>query len=229
MIPKPSLPKYKLTFPASKQTIEYRAFTVGEEKILLLAMEDKTPERIVEALDQIFNLCTFGVCKLEKMVQVDAEYLFINIRNKSLGEGIEVTHKCKKCKNVIETVLNLEDIKILDPQKADPNIKISDTEIITLQYPTLDKTISLDDNTDPLISVAKCIETLVVGDKVYTKEDTPIQDFVDYLNGLTQKQINMLEEFFNTMPKIVFDMNYKCTVCGEENNIHMEGLNDFLE
>jgi hypothetical protein len=229
MIPRPEQPKYKLTLPASKEVIEYRAFTVGEEKVLLLAMEEKNPERLVDALDQIFGLCTFGVCKLKEMTQVDAEFLFINIRNKSLGEGIEVTHKCHSCENKIETTLNLDDIKILDAERMDPNIKVSDTDIITLKYPTLDKTINLVDEEDPLLAVAKCIDMLMIGEKIYTKEETSLKDFVDYLNGLTQKQIDQLEKFFNTMPRIVFDMNYTCAKCGAQNNIHLEGLNDFFE
>jgi hypothetical protein len=228
-LPNQELPKYKIQLPASKKNIEFRPFNVREEKILLLAMETGNSDNIVTALTQIFELCTFGVCKLNEMIQVDAEYLFIHLRNKALGEGIDVSHECNNCSYKTEMTLNLEDIKVLDAEKVDPNIQISENTIVTMSYPTLDKTIDLSDDADPLVSVAKCIESLTIGESVYHKEDTKLTDYVEYLNGLTQVQIDMLEAFFKTMPRIVFDLEYKCVKCETSNKIHLEGLNDFFE
>jgi len=228
-LPAPSLPKYTLTLPATKKGISYRAFSVREEKVLLLAIEEKNTDRMVEALSQIFELCTFGVCKLNEMVQVDAEFLFIHIRNKSLGEGVEVTHECKSCRNKIDITLNLDDIVVQEQIKMDPNIKISDSTIVTLSYPSLDKTMSLTADSDPILAVAKCVEMLTIDNQVYTKDDLSILEIAEYLGNLTQVQIDLLESFFNSMPRITFDTTYNCVKCDTANNIHLEGLGDFFE
>lgn len=229
MIPKNELPKYKITLPASKKTVEYRGFTVGEEKILLLAVEYNDIPKLVDALAQIISLCTFGVCDLNNMIQVDAEFLFINIRNKSMGEGVDVSHKCSACGNKIEMTLNLENIKVIETEKVDNNVRISENTIITLSFPSLDKTMNLvDSNDDMVTSIAKCIDMITIGETTYVKEDTPLEDFVEYLGSLNQMQIDTLERFFESMPRIIFDLDYTCVKCAAPNKIYLEGMNDFF-
>lgn len=226
-IPKQDLPKYELILPASNKKITYRPFTVKEEKILLLSIEDDKPEQMVKAIGQIFDLCTFGVCDINRMIQVDSEYLYLHIRNKSLGEGLEVNHKCS-CGKVNYLSLNLENINVVKPEKIDSNIPLRENLVIQLSYPTLEKTIGMSDDT-VIDSIAKCVELIMVDDVVYTKDDYSLEKIVDYLeSNLTQLELDKLDSFFKTMPRIEFRQSYTCK-CGKTNEILIEGLDDFLD
>lgn len=226
-IPKQTLPKYTITLPASGKKVIFRPFTVKEEKILLLAYEEKRSEQTVLAISQIFDLCTFGVCKLEEMVQVDAEFLFINIRNKSLGEGVEVSHRCVSCDKKTHLLLDLENIEIVKGEEVSPNVKIDEQTIIQLSYPTIDKTIDVEDN--PLLTAARCVNMMIIGEEVYNRPEYSDEDYLEYLESLSEVELHLLDDFFKSMPRVVFTKNYICPDCKTENTVIVEGLGDFFE
>lgn len=225
IIPAFEQPKYELTLPSTKEKIVYRPFTVKEEKILLLALEEENEQRYAQALGQIIDLCTFGKCELLKMTKVDVEYLFINIRNKSLGEGLDVRHKCVACDKQNEMSLDLSFIEVIEKKDVSNKIKLSEKVLVQMSYPSLEVSLS---DADTNTNIAKCIDIICVADDVYVKDETNLNDFIEFIETLGQNELKLIDEFFDSMPKVIFRSEYTCK-CGQKNIIVVEGLNNFFD
>jgi len=223
---KVTLPKYETTLPISGKKVIYRPFVSREEKILLLAQEENNVESIIRALDQIFEECTFGVVKIDDLNKVDAEYLFIQMRNKSLGEGVEVNAICKSCKGKTHLVLNLEQIKV-ENKNAESTFKLSDDLWVTMKIPPIKDSLALDKDDEDAV-IACSLDTITQGESSYNASEYSIEERKEFVDSLARYQKVKLKKFFDEFPVLTYDVDFKCSHCLEENHVHVEGIEHFF-
>ena len=231
-LPVITLPTYTLKLPSDGKQITYRPFMVREEKVLLLAMQEDG-DNIVDAIKKVISECTFNKLDVDMLPQVDLEYVFINIRNKSMGEGFDVHHKCLECGATNTLSLDLSKVYVKrSTEEVEPVIKIRDDMWVTMRYPTFDAMFELSkapENVDVNLSVlASCVTALVHGDTKYNMMDYTQKEVVDFIEQFSKEELSMMEKFFESAPKLAFDTTYKCAKCGEENQISLSGVDDFF-
>jgi len=223
-------PTYELTLSSNGKKIKYRPFIVKEEKILLMALQEGDENGIIVAIKEIISACTFGVLDVEKLPTVDVEYLFINLRNKSLGEGLDLEVYCTSCnaKNLITS--NLEDIKIERNADVGNVFELSDELKISMQYPTLEMTYNIETkNVEQTIElISKCIEFIEYKGKLHECSTLPLSEVIEFVEHLTQQQLRKINTFFDSIPRTVFEDRFKCLKCSADNHIRVEGISSFF-
>ena len=230
-LPKIDLPIYELTLPSNGKKLQYRPFTVKEEKILLTAQQSKEPDQIIIAIKQIVNNCIIDY-DVDKLALFDLEYIMINVRSKSIDNNVEFEIEDPDTNGKVKLVLNLENVKVHRDERHTNEIKIDDTYTLFLKYPTIDDFSDIIGKTD--LSPEKtyeifisCIDKLASEDDVYNFKDftkKQVDEFVDSLNADVTKKIKL---FFDTMPKVRHEMPYKNSN-GEEKVFTIQGTQSFF-
>jgi len=235
-LPKISTPTYELELPSTGKKIKYRPFLVKEEKILIIAMESEDEKQITSAIKDVITSCiiTRGV-KVEQLSTFDIEYLFLNIRGKSVGEDVEVMVTCPDDGvTKVPTVINLDDIKVCRDKKHSRDIKLDDDLVLRMKYPSLDEFIKNNfsgeeisvDNTFDLI--ASCVEQVYSEEESWAASDCTKKELKQFLEQLSSRQFKEIETFFETMPKLSHTVTVKNPNTGVENEILLEGLTAFF-
>lgn len=238
-LPKIDTPIYELTLPLSKKHIRYRPFLVKEQKNLLMAMESGEKDSIEKNIKQVLNNCTVTEnIDIEKLPVVDVEYYFLQLRARSVGEVVENKYRCdnvvegKTCGNIMETSLNLLDIKVSGLKEGDDIIQLTEKVSIKLKYPEFSvlKTISnMTNETDIAFNmIAESIEYIFDGEQMHYAKETTREELVDFLESLNQQQFVKIEEFFTNLPKLEKKIEMKCSRCGFEHKFDVEGLESFF-
>jgi hypothetical protein len=232
-LPLVSLPKYTATLPSTKQKVEYRPFTVREEKNLLIAMQEDSQDCMITAIKTVISDCTMNKLEVGSLSQVDIEYLFIMIRNKSMGEGVDVEVECSNCGHKTPMVLDLNKIEIKYPtMKIDPVIQLDSDLWVTVKLPTLEMGFAMNaaKNYDQVMSIlSKCIVSILKGESSFDCKDQKQSDIIDWLEKLPREKFDMIDAFFGNIPKIVLNDAYTCVKCRSENVIQLEGLQSFFD
>ena len=235
-LPKISTPTYELELPSTGKKIKYRPFLVKEEKILIIAMESEDEKQITGAIKDVISSCiiTRGV-KVDQLSTFDIEYLFLNIRGKSVGEEVEVMVTCPDDGiTQVPTVINLDDIKIQKGDNHSRDIRLDDDLILRMKYPSLNEFIKNNfsgeevtvDNTFELI--ASCVEQVYSEEESWSASDCTKKELMQFLEQLSSKQFKEIETFFETMPKLSHTVKVKNPKTGVENEIVLEGLTAFF-
>ena len=237
-LPKITAPSYELVIPSSKKKIKFRPFLVKEEKILILAMESQDSKQIANAIKDVLSSCilTRGV-KVEKLATFDIEYLFLNVRGKSVGEQIEVTVTCNDDgKTQVPTVINLDEIKVQYNKDHSSDIKLDDDYTMRMRYPSMDEFIKTNFNVkddlnvdDTFKLIASCIEQVYSEDESWAGTDCTKKELIDFVEQLNSKQFKEVEKFFETMPKLTHTVKITNPNTKVENEIVLEGLQSFFE
>ena len=231
-LPKIATPFYELNVPSNGKTIKYRPFLVKEEKILLMAMESGKDGEVSNALKQIIKNCTDGQVDVEELPMFDIEYIFLQLRTKSVDEVSSVTISCKECREPFRLDLNLNDIKVHFPEKKqDFKIQLTSDVGIIMKYPTMTmvKNVTEGDTESSgflFDIISTCVESIYDEEQVYnefSKEE--IDDFVD---NLPQEQFKKISDFFENMPKLKHDVKFTCPKCKHKNKSTLAGLQDFF-
>jgi hypothetical protein len=236
-LPKVSTPTYELEIPSIKKTIKYRPFLVKEEKILIIAMESEDPKQITEAVKDVIGNCiiTRGI-KVDTLATFDIEYLFLNIRGKSVGETAEVLITCPDDgKTQVPVTINLDDIKVEVNDEHSRDIQLDDNLSVRMKYPSIQEfiknnfirndQISVDDTFGVITS---CVEQIYNEEESWSASDCTKKELSDFLESLSSKQFKKIEKFFETMPKLSHTINVKNPNTGLENKIVLEGLTSFF-
>ena len=235
-LPKITAPTYELVLPSSSRKVKYRPFLVKEEKLLIIAMESEDTKQITEAVKNVLKNCilTRGI-KVEKLSTFDIEYLFLNIRGKSVGEDVEVMITCPDDGvTQVPAVINLDDIKIVTSDEHTRDIKIDDTLSIRMKYPSMDEFIKNNfdvsdmDIDDTFKLIASCIEQVYSEEESWSASDCTSKELVDFIDQLGSKQFKEVENFFNTMPKLSHTLKVTNPKTKVENEILLEGLQSFF-
>ena len=237
-LPKIVTPTYELVLPSSNRKIKFRPFLVKEEKILILAMESQDTKQIANAVKNVITHCilTKGI-KVDKLSTFDIEYLFLNIRGKSVGEDIEVMVTCPDDgKTQVPTLINIDSIKVQKSDDHETDIKIDDTYTLRMKYPSLNEFIKsnfaggVDDmNVDDTFDlIASCIEQVYSEEESWSSADCTKKELKDFLEQLDSKQFKMIEKFFETMPKLSHTVKVTNPNTKKECEIVLEGLQNFF-
>ena len=236
-LPKISTPTYELEIPSSKKTIKYRPFLVKEEKVLIIAMESEDSKQIANAVKNVISSCilTKGI-KIEELSTFDIEYLFLNIRGKSVGEDVEVLITCPD-DNVtqVPTLINLDEIEVQVSEDHSRDIKLDDTLILRMKYPSMDEFIKSNFTAGDEIGVketfdliASCIEQVYSEEESWAAKDCTKKELLEFVEQLSSKQFKEIERFFDTMPKLSHTMIIKNPKTGVESEVVLEGLTSFF-
>ena len=210
-LPKIATPTYELELPSTGQTINYRPFLVKEEKVLVIALESEDNKQITSAIKAVLKNCiiTKGI-KVESLPTFDIEFLFLNIRGKSVGEELEVNVICPDDeKTEVPVTIDLDDIKVQKNENHNNKIKIDDNVMMEMKYPSLDQFIKnnfdLDDKNAMEQSfdlIATSIDKIYTTDEVWAAADCTKKEMKEFLEGMNSQQFKDIESFFETMPKL---------------------------
>ena len=238
-LPKIDVPVYELDLPLSKKHIRFRPFLVKEQKNLLMAMESGDKQSIEQNVKQVLNNCTVteGV-DIEKLPVLDVEFYFLNLRARSVGEVVENKYRCdnkvedKVCGNIMETSLNLLEIKVENLIEGKDIIQLTDEVSIKLKYPEfsiLSKLSKLESVSDVAFKmIAESVEYIYDGEQFYYAKETTTEELIDFIENLNQVQFAKIEDFFANLPKIEKKIEMKCSRCGFEHRLDVEGLESFF-
>ena len=236
-LPTISTPTYELTLPSSNRKIKFRPFLVKEEKILILAMESQDTKQIANSVKDVLSKCilTRGI-KTEKLSTFDIEYLFLNIRGKSVGEQIEVMVTCPDDGTTqVPTSINIDSIKIQRDESHERDIKLDETYTLRMKYPSLSEFIknnfgsvenmSTDDTFD---LIASCIDQVYSEEESWASEECTKKELSNFIESLNSSQFKMIEKFFETMPKLSHVVKVTNPNTKVECDIKIEGLQSFF-
>ena len=236
-LPKIATPVYELELPSTGQTIEYRPFLVKEEKVLVIALESEDTKQITTAIKNVIKNCirTKGV-KVEDLPTFDIEYLFLNIRGKSVGEEIEVNVTCPDDGvTQVPITINLDDIQVQKNEEHTNRIKVDDSIMMEMKYPSLDQFIKNNFDFDEKNAmdqsfdlIATCIDKIFTEDEVWAVEDCSKKEIVEFLEQMNSSQFKEIEKFFETMPKLSHSIKVKNPKTKKENEVVIEGLAGFF-
>ena len=236
-LPKISTPTYELVLPSSNKKIKYRPFLVKEEKVLILAMESQDTSTVANAVKDVLASCILsrGI-KVQKLSTFDIEYLFLNIRGKSVGEKIEVMVTCPDDgKTQVPTSINIDEIKVIVDKKHNKDIKLDDQYTLRMRYPSLDEfvknnfataaDVSVDDTFD---LISSCIDQVYSEEESWTAADCTKKELSQFVESLNSNQFKEIETFFETMPKLSHVVKVINPNTKKENEIVLEGLQNFF-
>jgi len=234
-LPKLTTPTYELEVPSTDEKVKYRPFLVKEEKILLMAMESGENKEIVQAVKDIVTECTFGKLNLGTMPMFDVEYLFLNIRSKSVGEISKLNVLCPDDKKTYASVeVNLSEIKVQVDDGHTNKIELTDEMGIIMTYPTIDSFNETGIQTITASNMLEVIGNCVLqiyeekGEKVYEAKDQTKKELNDFIESMNTSQFKKLQKFFDTMPKLKHEITVKNPKTKKESKITLMGLNDFF-
>ena len=236
-LPKIATPVYEIELPSTGQTIQYRPFLVKEEKVLVIALESQDTKQITTAIKNVIKNCikTKGI-KVEDLPTFDIEYLFLNIRGKSVGEEIEVNVTCPDDGvTQVPITINLDDIQVQKNEEHSNRIKVDDNIMMEMKYPSLDQFIKNNFDFDEKNAmdqsfdlIATCIDKVFTEEEVWAVEDCSKKEIVDFLEQMNSSQFKEIEKFFETMPKLSHTIKVKNPKTKKENEVVIEGLAGFF-
>ena len=236
-LPKIATPTYELVLPSTDQTIQFRPFLVKEEKLLVLALESEDNKQITTAIKSVLKNCvlTKGI-KVEQLPTFDIEFLFLNIRGKSVGEELEVNIVCPDDETTQVTVdINLDDIQVQKSEEHNKQIKLDENLMMEMKYPSLDQFIknNFDFNEKNQMDqsfqlIASCIDKIYSEDEVWATADCTKKEVNDFLEQMNSGQFKLIETFFETMPKLSHTIKITNPKTKVENDVVLEGLASFF-
>ena len=238
-LPKIATPTYSLVLPSTEKEINYRPFLVKEEKLLVLALESEDTKQITTAIKAVLKSCvlTKGI-KIETLPTFDIEYLFLNIRGKSVGEQLDVNIICPDDeKTSVKVVIDLDDIKVIKNESHSNKIKLDNNLMMELKYPSLNEFIK--NNFDPnevgtnameqsFDLIGSCINKIFNEDEVWVAADCSKKEINDFLDSMNSNQFKEIESFFETMPKLTHTVKVFNPKTKVESDVVLEGLASFF-
>ena len=234
-LPKISTPTYELTIPSSERKIKYRPFLVKEEKILIIAMESQDDKQIAQAVKDVLGSCilTKGI-SVDKLSTFDIEYLFLNIRGKSVGETVEVLVTCPDDnKTKVPVVVNLDEIQVIRNEDHNKDISLDGNLSMRMKYPSMGEFVKSNFNVEMKVDdtfdmVCSCIEQVYSEEESWAAADCTKKELLEFLEQLDSSQFKKIETFFETMPKLSHTFKVINPNTKVESDITLEGLNAFF-
>ena len=229
-LPEIATPTYTLTIPSTKKKVKYRPFLVKEQKLLILAMENEDQEQILDAITNTIKACLITKIDMATLALFDIEYLFLQIRARSISEEIEMRVTCADDgETTVDVKFMVDDVKVNFPKGHTNIIELGNDLTIEMQYPDLDyfaKINFMDEKVDEYELVAKCIKRVYVGEDDFTSDS--LDESKAWVEGLTNNQFEKIQSFFETMPSLRHVLKVKNPKTKVVNEVVLEGLSDFF-
>lgn len=237
-LPKINTPTYELVLPSNGKKIKYRPFLVREEKILIMAMESEDMKQITDSIVQILGDCILTKdIKVESLATFDIEFLFLNVRAKSVGETVEVNITCPDDgETKVEMEIAIDDIKVQKTRGHKNIVKLDDELMLKLKYPSLDQFIESNfetsgqtsDVSQSLSMITSCVDVIYNEEESWEAADCTKKELDEFIEQLNTKQFKEVEKFFTTMPKLSHKIKVKNPNTGVESEVVLEGLASFF-
>ena len=238
-LPKISTPTYELELPSSGETITYRPFLVREEKLLVLAMESDDTKSITRAIKEVLKSCIKTKVNVAQLPTFDIEYLFLNIRGKSVGEEVDVTITCPDDgKTEVEVSIPIDEILIQKSKDHNDTIKLDDELTMKMKYPSLNQFIQTNFDLDATAGasqleqsfdlIASCIDTIYSEEEAWPASESSKKELQEFLEQLSSSQFQEIEQFFETMPKLSHDVTVSNPKTKKKSTVTLEGLASFF-
>lgn len=229
-LPVVKTPTYQLNIPSTGKTIKYRPFLVKEEKILMMASESQNMTEVINAVKKIVTTCIESP-NAEELVKnltiADFEYIFVNLRCRSVGESVEIGIPCSHCQKDNKINVNLTDIEVTEGEKGSEKIVINDTIGIMLKTPGLDDVGDLASG-DPIKVLVKCIDYIYDGEQIYKASESTEAELVEFIESLDYSHLKGIKKFFDSMPRVRKEIKFVCESCGKDDTYVAEGMSDFF-
>lgn len=232
-LPKIDVATFELKLPSSGQKIKYRPFLVKEEKILLMASESKDNNQILQAIEQVITNCLFDKVDIDLMPSFDIEYIFLKLREKSLGEVIKVNVTDPDQKKKFEVDIDLNKVIVKKSDKHEKRIRLNDNLFVEMRYPNMKCILSVDPS-KPLVEngfaiLANCIEKIYDKETVYEAKDYTKQELQEFLEQFTQDMYDKLSVFFETMPTIYYENEVESPYTKKKIKVVLDKFIDFFD
>ena len=229
-------PIYNLVIPSTNKNVKFRPWLVKEEKALLIAQQSEESEVMTDTLKSVIESCVLDKIDLSELATFDMEYIFTQIRGKSVGENVDLILKCKHCddpKARIKITFDITKIDVVIPEGHTKKIHLFDNVGVVMKYPTIDSIRRLDilqsNNIDAIFNiVTTCIDYIYDSEEIFYASESTQEELNNFICGLTSEQFIKLEKFFDNMPQMKKELDYKCPICGADNHIILEGMTSFF-
>ena len=238
-LPMMNTPTYSLVIPSTGEKVRYRPFLVKEEKALLIAQQSEETEVMVESLKQVIGGCVLDKINVEELATFDIEYIFTQIRAKSVGEVVELLFPCDEDhgedqdKAKLKISIDISNLEVEFPEGHSKKIDLFGDVGVVMKYPSFNVMSKLENlditNVDNIFDViASCIDIIYQGEEIYYAKEQSKEELLDFLYNLTNDQFVKLQQFFAKMPKISKTVEYNCPLCGKHHSVTLEGMQSFF-
>lgn len=242
MLPKLDVPIYETKLISNGEVVRYRPFLVKEQKLFLMAAESEDPKDTVNAIKQVLRNCVLDDIDVENMATFDIEYLFLQLRARSIGEVVNLRFNCNnnvtekgeevKCGNLVKIDVNILEVNPTKNESHTNKIQITDKIGVVLKYPTFgtidSNEIDTQDMQQILNVIVSCIDYVYDEEQVYYAKDTKKEELVEFIENMKQTDLEKLSAFFTSLPKMKKDVHFHCNKCGYEEDITLEGVQSFF-
>ena len=228
-------PIYEMVIPSTKETVKYRPFLVKEQKSMLVAFESQDMKQILDAMLVSIESCIPGI-DVNKLATFDVDYMFTQIRSKSVGETSTVLYACTECNEQNEVKIDLRDVNIEDKKITKSLIEINDDISVQMKYPTYDDMMAANifsgDNTSAtsmlMESVKTCMYSVQTKDENIVLAHEPKDEVENFINSLTNQQLEKITDFVENLPTLAHNIDFECVKCKHVNKVELKGLQDFF-
>lgn len=242
-LPKIEVPIYDCILPSNKKKVKFRPFLVKEQKLLLMASESVEVKDVVDSIKQVVKNCVIDEIDVDALPVFDLEFLFLNLRARSVSEVVKVKYKCnnvvgqnadgedKHCENIVDIEVNVLEINPIFGEGHSSKVELSDKLGIVFKYPTFEMIESMSDKSENDIVfglITKCIDYIYDEDQIYYSKDFSENEIFEFIDGLRQEHLDKIKEFFDTMPKVKKAVVFHCSKCGHHEDIEIEGIQNFF-
>lgn len=242
MLPKLDVPIYETKLISTGQTIRFRPFLVKEQKLFLMAAESNDPKDTITAIKQVLTNCVLDDIDVENMATFDIEYLFLQLRARSIGEVVNLRFNCnnnvvdkneeKVCGNLVKIDVNILDVNPIKNEEHSNKIQITDKVGVVLKYPTFStidaNEIDTQDMKQILNVIVACIDFIYDDEQVYYAKDVKKEELMDFIENMKQADLEKLSSFFTSLPKLKKEVKFHCDKCGYDEDIVLEGVQSFF-
>jgi len=226
-------PMHSCVLPSSQERIEFRPFLVGEQKVLMIAQESDDQQTQIREMIRLINACCDDV-NADKLPTVDLEWLFLQIRIKSVGETSDITMKCDKCEAENDVSIDLESAKVKQDKKVSNIVELTNDISIELQFATYETMKGLDitqeetNTEEAFILMQRCIVAVIQGDQVFTKDDFTDKELEKFMDSMSLDMFEGVQDYLASAPTLSIEARFKCSACGNQQSSGLEGIGNFF-